>query len=570
MVPKKKEMAATSGRRGYALQMSKSSDSITAAKLLARARAEQRNETGGGLAFDGRGGLRINKNFSKSIEQQIDVYSKTREEIQMILMLAKSSSVNDRIALFSNLMNKPPDQSNNDLVSKADRIRREIEEARAAQQQQEATVVSDTEIEFQEPIESKVKPLKIPMKPKLLGKAESTTSVMPSSPATGLRINRPSVPSDHGLSFPTIKNNTNNNLLPRELENKDDASPKSILVKKVSDIQRTEKERSRSPKKKTPRLLSDHLLSPNNSFQIYAQSATDMSATEDESESAWAKKRNNNPESESIRQDKEPNHLQVPNRPAQDLVRTGIMKSKSFASPYECYLDDTDVTAKKLTMMAFFGHDVSGKNSTVSSINSKQNVSKESHSEDLWADGVDDEEDDGLVDVDAEFESLLNRTFEQETLLLSQRTGIDGKDNAEQSRLKNGGTNCKAVGQKSEKAVVRSAGRGGGESEGGPVNTASVVGERELRSLHHSSTCSHQPSSNVISSTSSDGAGKEISKMNLQMLRQKGFDPLAALPTSQSKQYAARRPPPHSPLGDGHSPSPTQSEYDTCDPWDES
>ena len=34
-------------------------------------------------------------------------------------------------------------------------------------------------------------------------------------------------------------------------------------------------------------------------------------------------------------------------------------------------------------------------------------------------------------------------------------------------------------------------------------------------------------------------------------------DPLAALPSSQTRQYPA------------HSPSPSQSEYDTCDPWDD-
>merc|ERR1712106_239578 len=59
--------------KGYALQMSKSCDSITAAKLLAKARAENAKMSGG---------LRINKNFSKSIEQQIDVYSKTKDEIR--------------------------------------------------------------------------------------------------------------------------------------------------------------------------------------------------------------------------------------------------------------------------------------------------------------------------------------------------------------------------------------------------------------------------------------------------------------------------------------------------------
>ena len=42
------------------------------------------------------------------------------------------------------------------------------------------------------------------------------------------------------------------------------------------------------------------------------------------------------------------------------------------------------------------------------------------------------------------------------------------------------------------------------------------------------------------------------------------FDPVAALPTSHTKQYHKNfgTPPPHS-------PSPSQSEYDTCDPWDD-
>ncbi len=41
--------------------------------------------------------LRINREkFSKSIEQQIDVYTKTREDIRKILQLAKNCSVNDK------------------------------------------------------------------------------------------------------------------------------------------------------------------------------------------------------------------------------------------------------------------------------------------------------------------------------------------------------------------------------------------------------------------------------------------------------------------------------------------
>ena len=65
--------------KGYELRMSKSSDSITAAKLLAEARMNQAGS-----------GLRINKDMSKSIEKQIDVYTKTREEIRRILQVRRS------------------------------------------------------------------------------------------------------------------------------------------------------------------------------------------------------------------------------------------------------------------------------------------------------------------------------------------------------------------------------------------------------------------------------------------------------------------------------------------------
>merc|ERR1711974_445404 len=40
------------------------------------------------------------------------------------------------------------------------------------------------------------------------------------------------------------------------------------------------------------------------------------------------------------------------------------------------------------------------------------------------------------------------------------------------------------------------------------------------------------------------------------VIRQKNFDPVGALPSSTGRREA-------------HSPSPTQSEYDTCDPWDD-
>ena len=57
--------------------MSKSSDSITAAKLLAMKQMEQGRTQG----------LRINQDMSKSMEKQIDVYTKTRDDIRKILQV---------------------------------------------------------------------------------------------------------------------------------------------------------------------------------------------------------------------------------------------------------------------------------------------------------------------------------------------------------------------------------------------------------------------------------------------------------------------------------------------------
>jgi hypothetical protein len=248
------------------------------------------------------------------------------------------------------------------------------------------------------------------------------------------------------------------------------------------------------------------------------------------------------------------------------------MKSKSFASPYECYLDDSTVTAKKLTMMAFFGHDRGGRNSIENSPQVKQNKeiknTQKLNVDELWSDGANDDDDDGIVDVDAEFESLLNRTFEQESLRLGDpnKTGsVLGSEIGRSSKTK--GSSGSDRGIHTDKA----SGRGGGKQVGGPVNTASsslVVGQSETRAQRGFPT-PHQGDASSNSDVIGGAGSKMFINSNNQLLRQKGFDPVAALPTSQTKQYAGRRPAPHSPLGDGHSPSPTQSEYDTCDPWDE-
>jgi len=184
--------------------------------------------------------------------------------------------------------------------AKAESIRREIEEARAKAHE----TVSDTEIEFQEPIESRVKPLKLPMKPKLVDTADVT---------------------DESVI--------------QQLE----TMPKPIL-------KNHEKERSRSPRKKTPKLVSDHFLTPDQSFQIYAQSATDMSATEDEADVLRVNfgQRKKSVPARLPSQDPGPDLLRVPSKDALDR-RPGIMKSKSFGScgQFEGSIEQDLVTAKK-------------------------------------------------------------------------------------------------------------------------------------------------------------------------------------------------------------------------------
>ena len=71
--------------RNYELRMSKSSDSITAAKMLAMRQLQQ----GQGRGAE-QGGLRINQDMSKSMEKQIDVYTKTRDDIRKILQVPRS------------------------------------------------------------------------------------------------------------------------------------------------------------------------------------------------------------------------------------------------------------------------------------------------------------------------------------------------------------------------------------------------------------------------------------------------------------------------------------------------
>jgi len=401
---------------GYKLRMSKSSDSITAAKLLAESRAKEGNNSN----------LRINKDMSKSIERQIDVYTKTREDIRKILEVAKACSVQERIKLFNNqspFEEQVPEMSREE---RAQAIRREILEAKAGGDKSDQS--SSSEIQIQSPVEVKVKPLRIPMKPKLVENHEpqstnnnmnSTISQQPRpEPGSKLRINQPPVPAapSGGIKSPIEvksilrtsgsldrsrrssaestssslslakrnssvdnKPSTSVNLPPpptAEMQNfatfpKTEIKPKSILVKKkVPKLVHTPSE-----------VVGDKTEQQSQGPTIYAQSATDISAGEDDDSERQRKT------SIPLTINTKARFLEVPQNPERE-TRTGnqqqtgnsgrtattgpagkLRKSKSFASSgssgnnamsstvtgqYEYAMKESEISAKQKTIMAFF------------------------------------------------------------------------------------------------------------------------------------------------------------------------------------------------------------------------
>lgn len=569
-------------KQGYSLQMSKSSDSITAAKLLAKAREESNGTVNS---------LRINSTFSKSIQHQLDVYTKTKEEIRHILSLAKVGSVNDRISLFSSLMASHHHQPQADPDQKQEAIRREIEEAKAAHEAQET--VSDTEIEFQPPIESKVKPLKIPMKPKMMNNSTTASNRTSSSPGVGLRINqsilnetpkkdrRPSIED-----MPSVKSKIQNYISAtsedtavrpsgdevREVQPQMTLKP---ILRKTSIqepvqltpiLKRREiiKERSKSPKKKAPKPVSDQYLSAEQNFKINILSATDLSATEDESEHSRSLR---NRKSIIKQMAEQPTFLKIPPKQVTES-RPGIIKSKSFANPgqFECSIEES--AGKKLQMLSFFSN------------SSSSNASKPAATaaEPRAASSCDEMDDDDLVDIDAEFESLLTKTFEKESQKLNKgekAASITGRGPARSSAgpggrgvsldITNTGRTVSfdASGQTRNKLQKsQSFGFNGSSSTSGsgssPVRVRQAGREAQVRAVRdRSSSCED------LEPVTQARPERRNSKMYQEKHKQIG-DPVAALPTSHTKQYHKNfgTPPPHS-------PSPSQSEYDTCDPWDD-
>jgi hypothetical protein len=364
----------------------------------------------------------------------------------------------------------------------------------------------------------------------------------PASPGTGLRINQPAGSQDspkreRRLSIedlPSVKTKIKSYITAAEdtpvEETKEEVKPRPILKKE-------DKERSRSPRKnpKAPRKLSEHFLNPNQSVEIYAQSATDMSATEDESEMSQGKSRAE-PKKLSVVLAEQPEPgpilLQVPPKPTAE-ARPGIMKSKSFASSsgqYECSINDS--SGKKMQMMQFFRE--GGKPQQQKTVRIKEKVQRSSSITSI-SDEIMAEED--MVDIDAEFESLLNQTFEKESRrLMTSEQGHGGR----------------RAGEKAESAGGQRRGRGTVS-----MDMSSAGPDSQLQhNLRKSSSFAKSSTGGDPVNLSPDVAEGKV-MFPSPVIRQRNFDPLAALPTSQGRREGQ------------HSPSPTQSEYDTCDPWDD-
>ena len=246
--------------------------------------------------------------------------------------------------------------TDHDRDLKAAAIRKEIEEAKAAQHEEniqrkregKQQVSSPENVEMQSPIESKVKPLKIPMKSKIIRQSSSPGAPgSPKSPGGGnaergvpgtrLRINQPpgqeiksilrtnkssAITSEEQQqkrlsieNLPSVKSKIETYLQAATVEEKPEPSagnsgqPKSILVKGAN---------------KSPRLLHANEAAP---VSIYATSATDMS---EEEESAGPKMKG---------------MLEVPSQ--DDPAMVGLRKSRSFSSTVD--------KEKQDTVMAFFG-----------------------------------------------------------------------------------------------------------------------------------------------------------------------------------------------------------------------
>jgi len=221
------------------------------------------------------------------------------------------------------------------------------------------------------------------------------------------------------------------------------------------------------------------------------------------------------------------------------------MKSKSFGScgQFEGSIEQDLVTAKKLTMMSFFNsNEVKPK-----SIMKQTNRSNRRNSVSSITDEVLAEED--LIDIDAEFENLLTATFEQES---KSASGQDVRD-----------VRFTTAGQQSAKA--KGIGSAGVQAQ--PMQHSVRKGNDISNDLRLVGKTSKLKKSQSFSAEAV-GRSSEHSVVHSDMQQinehiKQGFDPVAALPSSTNRHQRKNFGTPQ------HSPSPTQSEYDTADPWDD-
>jgi hypothetical protein len=235
------------------------------------------------------------------------------------MQVAKTCSVNDRIKLFDTQNVYEGDASVDERTreQKAEAIRREILELKS-QNNDEKSMGSDVEI--QSPIESKVKPLKIPMKPKMVDGGKQPRGV----PGATLRINQPPgiqtspQPSEVKSILRSSRSTERNPMSVISNNNTDDTSQQrrgslehigSVKSRIESYLSATEEElqqqqqqqqqsnnnlsvqpsssmsqqlksilvNSEKAKKRSPKLVDS-----GNCFQIYTQSATDYSEDDEE------------------------------------------------------------------------------------------------------------------------------------------------------------------------------------------------------------------------------------------------------------------------------------------------
>uniref|UniRef100_A0A0K2VI10 Uncharacterized protein n=1 Tax=Lepeophtheirus salmonis TaxID=72036 RepID=A0A0K2VI10_LEPSM len=444
-------------KNGYALRMSKSSDSITASKMMSKNAS----------------GLRINQFNNPDSESPSDVYHKTRDEIRKILTIAKQSSVTERIKIFNNQIMRDV-RVMDDRDRKAEAIKKEIFEAKLS-------AIEDND-ENDVPLDMRRKSLQIPNK-NPSSECRLRINQPPGSDASRQKIGRK-------LSEPALN-----------------GSVKSRIENYIG---------RKSANKKEPKLIMN-----SQSHQIYTQSATDYSATEEEAEF-----RGNNGHSMD--------YLEVPNS-SYNKKHRGLRRSKSFATSgqYECVLSDEEVDEKTRQMMAFFNTSSSFSQEQVqpvSSNNSSSNSSstplkgvlktkQQSISEEILGD-------DDLGNVDDIFERLL----------VENAVGDDGGDLAHSprissirtSKLKN--TTQSSCSNSKNNVVFEEGGttRNRRGSKSGPLCDSLPPTNHVISSgkKHHHTHHQHHSSSSRLQAV---GVGRH--------------------------EY--------------QSSSPTQSEYESCDPWED-